>query len=476
MTQAKITPEIHIPSKLIPVFEGTADVRGAYGGRGSAKTRTFAKMTAVQALRFAQAGVRGVIGCGRQWMNSLADSSFEEIKIAILDDDFLSQCFDIGESYIRTKCGRVSYVFVGLARNINSVKSKARILLFWIDEAEDVSDEAYQVLIPTIREELAELWVTWNPARKGSATDKRFRQTQDPLYKIVQINWRDNPRFTSKLNRERLRDLQDRPEEYGWIWEGDYRSFVSGAIWGKELAAIKAAGHVRTVPHQVGHPVYTAWDIGRRDATAVWFFQYIGGEVHVIDYVSDSFKDPDYFCSQLLGVQVTINIEYDKIVVHRGDDVGNAVHRKTYKYAALWLPHDARAKTFAAKGKSVEEQLATVFGWGLIRAVPNLSIQDGIQSARQLLKRCYFDDRTQEGFDALCAYKYEYKDNRETFADKPLHDWASNPADAFRYLAICAREKAPEPEKETRMISITQRPAMDLLQQHLRKQRQKRYD
>lgn len=463
-----ITPEIKLPAKLVPVFLGKADVRGAWGGRGSAKTRSFARMTAVQALRFAQAGVRGVIGCGRQWMNSLADSSFEEIKIAILDDPFLCHCFDIGESYIRTKCGRVSYIFVGLSRNINSVKSKARILVFWIDEAEDVTEEAYQVLIPTIREEGSELWVTWNPSRKGSATDKRFRQTKDPLFNITQINWRDNPWFTDKLNRERLRDLEQRPEEYNWIWEGGYRSVVAGAVWGKELGAIKAAGHIRLVPHQPGHPVMTAWDIGRRDATAIWFWQQICGEVHVIDYISDSFKDPDYFCSQLLGVKVTINIEHDNIVIYKSDEIPEAKHRKEYEYGAVWLPHDARAKTFAAKGKSVEEQLATVFGWPLIQQVPNLSVQDGIQSARQLLKHCYFDERTQDGFDALCAYRYEYKDNRETFADKPLHDWASNPADAFRYLAICAKQPAPQvPDKKPK--NQLEVPIMDMLQEHIRK-------
>lgn len=461
-------PQIQLPAKLAPVFTGSADVRGAWGGRGSGKTRTFARMTAVKALQFAQAGVRGVIGCGRQWMNSLADSSFEEIKIAILEDAFLAQCFEIGESYIRTKCGRVSYIFVGLARNINSVKSKARILIFWIDEAEDVTEEAYQVLVPTIREEASELWVTWNPSRKGSATDQRFRQTKDPLFKIAQLNWRDNPWFTDKLNRERRRDLEHRPEEYNWIWEGGYRSVVAGAVWGKELGAIKAAGHVRLVPHQPDQPVMTAWDIGRRDATAVWFWQQVGGEVHVIDYVSASFKDPDYFCSQLLGVQVTINIEHDNIVIYKGEDERGAEHRKAYQYGAIWLPHDARAKTFAAKGKSVEEQLATVFGWPLVQQVPNLSIQDGIQSVRQLLKHCYFDERTQDGFDALCAYRYEYKDNRETFADKPLHDWASNPADAFRYLAICARQPAPQVNVVKRVNQL-RAPIMDLFQEHVRK-------
>ncbi len=195
------TAQIEIPNKLIPVFDGEADVRGAYGGRGSAKTRTFAKMSAVRAYMWAAAGRNGIILCGRQFMNSLDDSSLEEVRQAILSEPWLADHFDIGEKYIRTRCGHVEYKFSGLDRNIASVKSKSRILLCWVDEAEAVTDNAWTVLIPTLREEDSELWVTWNPERKGSATDKRFRGSPDPRYKVIQMNWRDNPKFPEKLDR-----------------------------------------------------------------------------------------------------------------------------------------------------------------------------------------------------------------------------------------------------------------------------------
>jgi phage terminase large subunit len=104
----------------------------------------------------------------------LADSSLEEMKAAIRDEPWLEEHFDIGETYIRTKSGRISYSFIGLARNLNSIKSKSRILLAWIDEAEPVTEEAWVKLIPTLREEDSELWLTWNPERKKSATNKRF--------------------------------------------------------------------------------------------------------------------------------------------------------------------------------------------------------------------------------------------------------------------------------------------------------------
>lgn len=434
----------NIPEKLIPVFDGRADVRGAYGGRGSGKTRSFAVMSAIQALRFAQAGARGTILCVREWMNSLADSSFEEVKTSILEHEQLKHFFDCGETYIKTKCGKVYYTFAGLNRNISSIKSKARILLCWADEAEPIKDSAWVVLDNTIREEFAELWVTWNPERKGSATDLRFRQNKDSSYKIIKLNYSDNPLFPERLERNRLRDKEHRPEEYNWIWRGDYRTHVSGAVWGKELAQAKTEGRICLVPHQPELPVYTAWDIGRRDATAIWFWQQIGKEVQIIDYLCESFKDPDWFASQLLGKKTVININHDEISVEYGDDLEEAKHRQAYKYGALWLPHDAKAKTFAAKGKSTEELLASVFGWPLIQRTPRLSLQDGIQAARMLIKHCYWDKSTEDGFEALCAYRYDFNEDREKFSDNPYHDWASNPADAFRYLAICSQEPAPE--------------------------------
>ena len=216
--------QLKVPPKLIPVFTAkNVRNRGAYGGRGSAKTQTYAKMTAVVAYQRAMQGDSGVILCGREFMNSLEDSSLEEIKQAIKSEPWLADFFEIGEKYVRTKCGRVSYIFAGLRHNLDSIKSKARILLAWIDEAESVSETAWRKLLPTVRESGSEIWVTWNPEEKGSATDLRFRQYQDESMAIVEMNYSDNPWFPDVLEQERLRDkarLDD--ATYRWIWEGDY--------------------------------------------------------------------------------------------------------------------------------------------------------------------------------------------------------------------------------------------------------------
>ncbi|MDE9549239.1 PBSX family phage terminase large subunit [Xenorhabdus bovienii] len=219
MTIAKI----ELPPKLIPVFDGDYRYRGSFGGRGSGKTRTFAKMSAIRGYMFAEAGVEGVILCGREFMNSLSESSMEEVKQAIKSEPWLDNYYEMGENYIRTRNRRVWYVFAGLRHNLDSIKSKARILIAWIDEAESVSETAWRKLIPTVREAGSEIWVTWNPEIDGSSTDKRFRKTPPDNSCIVEMNYDDNPWFPDVLEQERAND-QERLDSstYAWIWEGAY--------------------------------------------------------------------------------------------------------------------------------------------------------------------------------------------------------------------------------------------------------------
>ncbi|MEY0735064.1 PBSX family phage terminase large subunit [Providencia stuartii] len=215
---------IEIPPKLVPVFENEGvRYRGAYGGRGSAKTRTFALMTAIRGYMAAKNGQSGVILCAREYMNSLEESSMEEVKQAIRSVPWLNDFYELGEKYIRTKCRSVSYVFAGLRHNLDSIKSKARILIAWVDEAESVSETAWTKLTPTVREAGSEIWVTWNPEKDSSATDKRFRKEQPDNAIVVEMNYDDNPWFPSVLEEERLND-QARLDAatYAWIWEGAY--------------------------------------------------------------------------------------------------------------------------------------------------------------------------------------------------------------------------------------------------------------
>jgi phage terminase large subunit len=224
---------LEIPPKLIPVFTGAARTRGAHGGRGSAKTRTFALMTAVRAYMAAEQGRQGLILCGREFMNSLEDSSMNEVKLAIESVPWLAAYFEVGDKYIRTRNRRVSYAFTGLRHNLDSLKGKAPILIAWVDEAESVSETAWVKLGPTVREPGSEIWVTWNPEKDGSATDQRLRKHKPPNARIVELNYTDNPWFPPELESERLADRERLDDAtYHWVWDGAYRENSQAQILG----------------------------------------------------------------------------------------------------------------------------------------------------------------------------------------------------------------------------------------------------
>jgi phage terminase large subunit len=219
MTKAQIL----VPPKLVPVF-AAKDVRFrcAFGGRGSGKTRTFALMSAVWGYKFGQSGKSGRILCAREFVNSLDDSSMEEVKQAIKQVPWLNDYYDCGEKYIRSKDGRISYVFAGLNRSLESLKSKSKLILAWVDEAEKVSEKAWGKLIPTVREDDSEIWVTWNPESEKSATHQRFRVDPPEDLCIAEIQWFDNPWFPEVLEKNRLQDQVKRPSTYHHIWEGAF--------------------------------------------------------------------------------------------------------------------------------------------------------------------------------------------------------------------------------------------------------------
>lgn len=232
---------IEIIPKLIPIMsQQKVMYRCAWGGRGSGKTRTLAVMTAIRGYMYAEQGVSGVILCGREYMNSLADSSMEEIKQAIREVPFLNDYYELGEQYIRTKNRMVDYVFSGLRHNLDSIKSKARILLCWVDEAESVSQMAWDKLLPTVRGiDDAETWISWNPEKRGSPVDKMFRHEKiyDPdtgaLIGVgAEINWKDNPKFPKVLDLQRRLAKKNLPiEKYEWIWEGAYLEMSEAVVF-----------------------------------------------------------------------------------------------------------------------------------------------------------------------------------------------------------------------------------------------------
>lgn len=423
--------KVAVPPKLRPVFLGKADVRGAYGGRGSGKTRTFALMAAITAYRAANTGKDGIILCLRQFMNSLIESSMQEIKSVIRSTDWLLPHFDIGEKYIRTKRGNVSFVFAGLERNVESIKSMSDIILAWVDEAEPVSDDAWRELIPTIRQKDSELWVTWNPKRKSAAVEKRFRHTQDPLYKVVQLNWRDNPWFPEKLERDRQRDLVGQPDQYAHIWEGDYVSVVTGAYYADALRQAREQNRIGKVAPDPLMTYRAYWDIGgtgqKADATSIWVAQFIGKEIRVLDYYEAK--------GQPLAAHV------------------NWLRDRKYDRALMVLPHDGAAhdKVYVATYEGALRQAGFA-----VEIVPNQgagAAKMRIEATRRLFPSIWFnEDTTQAGLDALGWYHAKQDEKRDVDLG-PEHDWASHAADAFGMMCMAYEVPRNEIKKPQRAFA-----------------------
>jgi phage terminase large subunit len=414
------TAQVKLVPKLIPVFAGRADVRGAYGGRGSGKTRSFAKMAAVQGYIHGNAGTAGIILCARQFMNSLEDSSLEEVKRAIEDEPFLSDYYEVGDKFIKSRDGRINFAFRGLDRNIASVKSLGRILLCWVDEAEPVTELAWTTLIPTLREEggdwNAELWVTWNPRRKTAPVESRFRNSKDPLVKIVECNWRDNPKFPEKLERERKRDLQERPDQYGHIWEGEYATVVEGAYYAASLVKAKAEGRIGNVAADPLLVKRVFCDIGgtgaRADAFTMWVAQFVGLEVRVLDYYES------------VGQPFSTHVQWLR---ERGYTPGQT---------KVWLPHDGDTQD---KVFDVSYRSAFVAAEYEVEVVPNQgkgAAKQRIEASRDLFGSIWFNAETTESGRSALGWYHEKRDEERGIGLGPNHDWSSHGADSFGLMCV----------------------------------------
>lgn len=407
------TVRIELPPKLIPVFSGEARYRGAFGGRGSGKTRTFAKMAAVKGYQLSQSGETGVIVCGREFMNSLDESSMAEVKAAIASEPWLAEHYDVGEKYIRTKDRRISFVFIGLRHNLDSIKSKSKIHLLWVDEAEPVSETAWIKTIPTVREHGSEIWITWNPERKNSATHKRFREDPPDHSKIVEINYTDNPWFPDVLEKERLNDLHKRPDQYAHIWDGDFVTVVEGAYYAQALAEARRENRIGNVAIDPLMTVRAIWDIGgtgaKADATAIWICQFVDREIRFLNYY------------EAVGQPLSTHV--------------NWLRENKYGNALCILPHD---------GVNGEKVYAVTYEGALrgagfeVRVVPNQgpgAAMQRVQAARRLFPRMWFDTKCQGGIEAIGWY-HEKRDEERMIGLGPNHDWSSHGADAFGLTAI----------------------------------------
>jgi phage terminase large subunit len=405
-----IISKVEFPEKLSILFD-SARYKVLYGGRGGAKSWGIAR-----ALLIIGARKTTRILCAREFQTSIKDSVHKLLSDQIVSMG-LTDFYEITQNSIRGKNGS-EFSFVGLKNNVANIKSYEGCDICWVEEAQTTSKLSWNVLIPTIRKEGSEIWISFNPELETDETYQRFIVNQPENCIVQRINWSDNPWFpeTLRLEKDAL-FVRDR-ESYNTVWEGVCRQTVDGAIFAKEMQQAEFEQRITRVPYDATKPVLAIFDIGWADATAVWFLQFVGMETRLIRY----YETTQTTMSEILAKMQTFGYVYD----------------------TLYLPHDAQNKTLAANGRSIED-IVRAAGFN-VRIIDRVPITDSINAARTIFSKCYFDrENCHEGLQCLRHYRYDVNPETGAFSQKPLHDNYSHGADAFRYIGLMINE----PKKRT---------------------------
>lgn len=393
-------PLIEFPKKVEPLFQPRR-YKVLYGGRGGSKSWTVARILLTKA---AEKPLR--ILCVRELQKSIKDSVHKLLSDQI-EEMGLSSLYEILQANIAGKNGS-EFFFESLRHNTSQIKSYEGVDIVWVEEAQSVSKSSWDILIPTIRKENSEIWITFNPELQEDETYQRFVVDPPKNSTVLKVNYSDNPWFPDVL-RDEMDELKRRSyDDYLAVWEGHCRQSVEGAIYAQEIRQATEQDRITNVPYDATRPVNTYWDLGWADNTSVWFVQKIGFEYRVIDYYQSSHQPLTHY------IQV--------------------MQQRPYIYATDHLPHDARAKQLGT-GKSIEEMLRSL--GRKVEIVPQLSIADGIAATRAIFPACWFDaKRCADGLQALRRYRYNVSVTTGQTSREPLHDEYSHGADAFRYFAV----------------------------------------
>lgn len=393
---------IKFPKKLRFLFKPYR-YKVAHGGRGSAKSWSFARALLLQGTTKT---VR--VLCAREVQLSIKQSVHKLLKdqIELLG---LSSFYEVLETEIRGING-TEFSFAGLSKQtVDSIKSFEGVDVVWVEEGQSVSKKSWDVLIPTIRKAGSEIWISMNPELETDETYQRFIANPPPNSCVVQVNYHDNPWFSAELEAERLHCQLTAPKDYDNIWLGKCKPAVSGAIYYDEVASAEEGQRIANVPYDPMLKVHVVFDLGWNDAMAISLVQKGAADLRIIEYIEDSHKTLDHYSALLKG--------------------------KNLNWGKLYLPHDGRNKDFKT-GKSAEE-IMQAFGWD-VAITPNMSIEDGIRLTRMTFPRMYFDKTNTERL-VQCAKRYRRSVNQQTNEPgAPMHDEWSHGADNLRYIAVNA--------------------------------------
>lgn len=419
---------VEVPRKLKPLLYPKR-YKGAYGGRGGAKSHFFAEQGLLNCFRKQTRMV-----CIREVQESIRDS-VRQLLVDKITKLGLGAFFTPYETEIRGSNGSM-IIFKGMqSYNAETIKSLEGYDIAWVEEAQTLSERSLDLLRPTIRKSGSELWFSWNPRFKTDPVDKFFRKDPSDEAVSVFVNYRDNPWFPDELKKDMERDFRVDPDKAEHIWNGAYGS-SEGAILSRWVNEADREGRIND---QVsfdpnGPAIEVSSDLGFRDTASWWYWQRRLGGFAVLEYEGDSGLDADDWIPM-----IEKNVE--RLVGSR-------------KLGRVWLPHDAKVKTFQSKHSSVERFLEA-FGAEHVGIVPISKKSDQISAARKVIKTCEFNKSgCDEGLDGLLAWEFEWNYDNNVFSREPLHNWASHPGDAFAYGSQVMEEHVLEKPKDTAPRSL----------------------
>lgn len=378
----------------------------ARGGRGSGKSWSFARALLIQG---AQKPLR--VLCTREIQKSIKDSVHKLLRdqIEVLG---LGHFYEVLETEIRGLNG-TEFTFAGLqGHTVDSIKSYEGCDRVWVEEAHVVSKRSFDVLIPTIRKDGSEVWISFNPELETDDVYQRFVVSPPPDCVSVKVNYIDNPWFPKVLEAERLHCQATDPKGYEHIWEGNCKPAVEGAIYYDEIEAAQSGGRICNVPYDAMLKVHVVFDIGWNDAMSVSLVQRQASALNIIENIEESHKTLEWFSIEL--------------------------KKRGYNWGKVFLPHDGFSKNVQT-GKSSAEIMAAL-GWEVVprEQIVEVSVEEGIRITRMSFPRMFFDKGKSSRL-VECAKRYRRSINKATMEPgAPLHDEWSHGADNIRYIAINA--------------------------------------
>ena len=395
------TAQLSFPDAFMGLFEPSR-YKVYYGGRDGAKSYNFAQALLLKGLE-----QETHILCTREVQKSIKHSVHKLLSGIIKKNSFFNEHYTVLNNEIRGENGSI-FAFEGLRLNEEGIKSYDGFDIVWVEEAAKVSDKSWETLIPTIRKDSSEIWISFNPRYVSDPTYQRFVVNKPESCIRRKVSYEDNP-FTTDVMRKARADLKLKdPEAFDHVYDGNLDNRKTGAVYAKQIEVARKDGRICKVPYDPSCEVFTAWDLGFGDATSIWWLQFVGRELRWLEYFEDSGRQLDY---------------YAKIV-----------KEKDYNYSTHFLPHDAGHGNI--RGLSVAKQLSSL---GLRNKVLDREndITAGIELLRQTIAYSVFDEKNcRDGIHSLDNYSYDWNEDRQIFSKKPLHDWTSHAADSARYAAL----------------------------------------